>query len=140
MIALSANLANLFDRAPGRVTKIGIGCFGLLVVAAAVSGGGRVRMLAGAAVVVGAAMGLLFDDLREHLMLGDTGANAVGGVLGLALVLVVAPATRLVIMIVLLSLNLLSEYVSFSKIIDSIGPLRALDRVGTIAERRTRGQ
>jgi hypothetical protein len=37
---------------------------------------------------------------------------------------------RTVVLIVVAALNLLSELVSFSAVIDRIGPLRALDRAG----------
>nr|MBA3956205.1 EamA family transporter [Acidimicrobiia bacterium] len=87
-------------------------------------------VLLGAAVVVGASLALLPADLRERLMLGDTGANALGGVLGLGVVLATAPGTRLAVMLALVGLNAAGEVVSFSRIIDAVAPLRALDRVG----------
>jgi hypothetical protein len=86
--------------------------------------------LAGVALVMGAAAALLVPDLREDLMLGDVGANVVGGVLGLALVLSTAPAVRTVALVVVAALNLASEAISFSKVIDATPPLRALDRAG----------
>ena len=51
--------------------------------------------------VMGAAFGLFGDDLRERLMLGDTGANVIGAVLGLAVVLGTSETTRLVVMLAL---------------------------------------
>lgn len=125
LVALAANLGNLFDRAPGRVIKVGALSFTALAVATAAASD-----LAPAAVVVGAALGLLLDDLREHLMLGDTGANVVGAAVGLAVVIVCAPATRNTVLVALVAANLLSELVSFSRIIDAVPPLRALDRAG----------
>ena len=89
LVALCANLANLLDAAPGRATKVGAAAFVLLVI-----GVGVPAALVAPAVVVGAALGLLLDDLREHLMLGDAGANALGAVLGLAIVLTCAPGAR----------------------------------------------
>ena len=63
-------------------------------------------------------------------MLGDTGANVLGGTLGLAVVLTTSPATRTVTLVVVAALNLLSERVSFSRVIDRTPPLRWLDDLG----------
>ena len=128
LVALAANLGNLFDRAPGRVIKVGGLAFAALVAATAAASD-----LAPAAVVVGAALGLLLDDLREHLMLGDTGANVAGAAIGLAAVVVCAPATRTTVLMGLVAANLLSELVSFSRVIDAVPPLRALDRAGRVS-------
>ena len=86
--------------------------------------------LLGVAVVAGAAVGLLWPDLREQMMLGDVGANVLGGVIGLGVVIATAPTTRTIVLLGVLALNLASEAVSFSKVIDRVAPLRALDRAG----------
>lgn len=125
LVALCANLANLFDRAPGRTLKVALLGFAVLVAATQAP-----PRLAAVALVMGAAAALLVPDLREELMLGDVGANVVGGALGLALVLGTAPEVRTVALVVVAGLNLASEAVSFSKVIESTPPLRALDRVG----------
>ena len=125
LVALSANLANLFDRAPGRTLKVGTAAFAALAVGTAGS-----SVLAPVAVVVGAGAGLLLDDLRERLMLGDAGANALGGVLGLGVVLACAPGTRTVVLVVVAALNLASEVLSFSRVIQAVPPLRAFDGWG----------
>ncbi len=125
LVALSANLANLLDRAPGRATKSGLAAFLVLAVAT-----GAPSALAAVAVVAGAAGALLVDDLHERLMLGDAGANVLGGTIGLGAVLVCAPGTRTVALVVVVALNLASEFVSFSRVIDAVRPLRALDRAG----------
>jgi hypothetical protein len=125
LIALCANLGNLLDRAPGRALKGAGVAFAALVVAS-----GGAGALAGVAVVAGAGLGLLVDDLREHLMLGDAGANVLGAALGLGCVLALAPGTRTAVLVAVAALNLLGEVVSFSKVIDAVPPLRAADRAG----------
>ena len=125
VIALCANLANLFDRAPGRTIKVALVGFLALAVAT-----GAPAELLGVAVVAGAAAGLLWPDLREQMMLGDVGANVLGGVIGLGVVIATAPATRTIVLLGVLALNLASEAVSFSRVIDRVAPLRALDRAG----------
>ncbi len=125
LVALAANLANLFDRRPGRVIKVGLTAFATLAVAAS----GAV-VLSGVAVVAGAAAALFPDDAGERLMLGDAGANVLGGVLGLGVVLTGGPVARTSVLVVVAALNLLSEVVSFSRLIDGVAPLRVLDRWG----------
>jgi UDP-N-acetylmuramyl pentapeptide phosphotransferase/UDP-N-acetylglucosamine-1-phosphate transferase len=125
LIALAANLGNLLDRAPGRALKCSLVAY---VPIAIVAGTGPVGIAL--APVMGGALGLLPDDLRERMMLGDTGANVLGGVLGLAVVLECSRTTRNVVLIVLILLNVASELVSFSRVIDRVPPLRWLDRLG----------
>jgi UDP-N-acetylmuramyl pentapeptide phosphotransferase/UDP-N-acetylglucosamine-1-phosphate transferase len=131
LIALAANLGNLLDRAPGRTLKCAVVAY---VPLAIVLGTGA----AGVAIApaMGAAFALLPDDLSERVMLGDTGANVVGAVLGLGLVLGTGETTRLVALGVVVALTVLAEVSSFSRIIDAVVPLRFLDRLGTTKARR----
>lgn len=131
LIALAANLANLLDRAPGRVGKAS-----LVAAVPIVAAAGADPRLAGPAIVAGALVALLTDDLRERLMLGDTGANVLGGTLGLATVLTTSPDTRTVTLVVVAGLNLLSERVSFSTVISRTPPLRWFDRLGRLDPHR----
>ena len=127
LVALSANLANLLDRAPGRVLKGGGAVFVVLAVAT-----GAGPELAGVAIAVGAALGLLLPDLRERCMLGDAGANPLGAVLGVGVVVACSPGVRLAVLGAVAALNLLSEAVSFSKVIDRTPPLRFVDHLGRL--------
>jgi len=127
LVALAANLGNLFDRAPGRTIKAGAVAFVALAAGTAWD-----PALGAVAVVLGAALGLLLDDLREHLMLGDAGANVVGAVLGLGAVLACAPGTRNLVLAAVAGLNVAAELVSFGRVIDAVPPLRALDRLGRV--------
>jgi UDP-GlcNAc:undecaprenyl-phosphate/decaprenyl-phosphate GlcNAc-1-phosphate transferase len=128
LIALSANVGNLFDRAPGRTIKVSALGF-LAVVVGAVVGGGWLA-LAPVAVVIGAALGLLIDDLREHVMIGDTGANVLGAVLAAGVVANASNTVRFMVMAAVLALNAAAELVSFSRVIERTPPLRAADRAG----------
>jgi hypothetical protein len=62
-------------------------------------------------------------------MLGDAGANALGAVVG-TLLLAGPVWLLLLVAAVLLALQLLSERVSFSRVIDGNRLLRAADRLG----------
>jgi UDP-N-acetylmuramyl pentapeptide phosphotransferase/UDP-N-acetylglucosamine-1-phosphate transferase len=126
LIALAANLGNLLDRAPGRTIKFGLVAYVPIAIAI-----GTAPIGVAVAPVMGASLGLLPDDLRERLMLGDTGANVIGAVLGLAVVLGSRDSVRLVVMLVLLGFNVAAEMVSFSRVIDAVPPLRWFDRLGS---------
>ena len=125
LVAAAANLANLFDLAPGRAIKVAIPVFVALVLA---WGSGPALLVP--AVVVGAALALLVPDLRERIMLGDTGANPLGAVLGLAVVVSGTASMRVAVCAVVVLLNVLSEFVSFGRLIDRVPPLRLADRIG----------
>jgi UDP-N-acetylmuramyl pentapeptide phosphotransferase/UDP-N-acetylglucosamine-1-phosphate transferase len=125
LVALAANLANLLDRAPGRVTKSCAGAFAVLAIAT-----GLGPELVGPALVVGAGLGLLLPDLRERCMLGDAGANPLGAAVGVGVVLACSPDVRTLVLVVVAALNVASEVVSFSKVIDRVPPLRFLDHLG----------
>lgn len=127
LVALAANLANAFDRAPGRTIKVSLVAWAALAVAA---GGGAAGVALGP--VMGAALGLLPDDLGERLMLGDAGANALGAALGLGALLTLGPGARLVVTAVLLVLNVAADLISFSKVIRNTPALDRLDQLGRL--------
>lgn len=122
VVAGAANLANLFDLRPGRALKVGV----LTALPLVLTGPGS----PGAAVTLGSSVALLPDDLAGHSMLGDTGANPLGAVLGLALVQRQGPVARTVSLAVITALTLASERVSFTRVIEATPLLRALDEAG----------
>ena len=126
VIAGSANIANLLDLRPGRALKV------VLLLAAPIAAGGRGSHLATATAgaAAGAALGILPDDLAGRSMLGDTGANSAGALLGTALVARTGSRGRLLALAVLTALTLASEKVSFTKVIESTPGLRELDALG----------
>ncbi|WBB51738.1 hypothetical protein O3597_14355 [Verrucosispora sp. WMMA2044] len=125
VVAGTANLVNLLDLRPGRALKSG------LLLGAPLSGGRHGGIASGAA---GAAAGLLPADLAEDVMLGDSGANALGAVLGVALAARTGPVGRAGLLAVLAGLTAASEKVSFTKVIASTPGLRELDALGRRAD------
>jgi hypothetical protein len=124
LVALTANLVNLLDRAPGRAGKAG------LLIALPLVGYGNKAWLVASAGLLGALIACLPYDLGERGMLGDAGANPLGGVLGLGLAASLHGWCRLSALVMLVILNALSERFSFSRAIESTPPLRWLDMLG----------
>jgi UDP-N-acetylmuramyl pentapeptide phosphotransferase/UDP-N-acetylglucosamine-1-phosphate transferase len=126
VIAGAANIANLLDLRPGRALKVVV----LLAVPIVAGGRGTHLSTATAGAAAGAAMGALPGDLAARSMLGDTGANSAGALLGTALVARTGPRGRLLALAVVTALTLASEKVSFTKVIESTPGLRELDAFG----------
>ncbi len=127
LVAGSANLLNLFDLRPGRAAKVAV------LAGLATCGGPN----ASGAAVAGAAAAALPADLAERRMLGDLGANTLGAVLGTRLAASSA-GVQSASLAVVTALTLASERVSFSRVIDAVPALRALDRWGRIAPAASR--
>lgn len=122
VIAGTANLVNLLDLRPGRALKVTTAAGALLLAPPAA------RPLAAGLVGVGG--GVLPEDLAGESMLGDCGANALGGLLGLAIVRGLTPGGRLGAAAFVTGLTLLSERVSFTRVIESTPVLREIDAWG----------
>jgi UDP-N-acetylmuramyl pentapeptide phosphotransferase/UDP-N-acetylglucosamine-1-phosphate transferase len=126
VIAGSANIVNLLDLRPGRALKVA------LTVALPFVAGRRGPHLSTvtAAATAGAALATLPDDLAERTMLGDTGANSAGALVGTAFVARSGLPGRLLALAAVTFLTVASERVSFTKVIESSPGLRALDALG----------
>jgi hypothetical protein len=125
VIASAANLANLLDLRPGRTIKVWYPC-AIALVAFDARGTRELVLLA----VTGGVSAFLPDELRERIMLGDTGAGLLGAVLGAAALDALGRPGLLVCLGVLLGLTLASELVSFTRVIESTPPLRWIDELG----------
>jgi hypothetical protein len=66
-------------------------------------------------------------------MLGDAGANGAGAAVAATALAAIKLPTLLAGLAIVLALTLASEWVSFSRVIDRVPPLRWVDRLGRSA-------
>jgi len=125
VLVLATNLFNLLDLRPGRSLKafvlLGLG---LVLGAWDLTPLWTLGPFVGPVLVVGA------YDLRERAMLGDTGANLVGAVAGLWLVLTLSTAGLAVAAGLIAALTIYGEFRSISALVESAPILRHLDSAG----------
>jgi len=126
-IATWTNVHNLLDLRPGRALKTAALLSGALLADGREGAEASRALAAGGLGVVAAA---LPEDLMENTMLGDTGANAVGAVVGTALAAHPSRTVRGLAALVGTALVLASERVSFTRVIDRTPVLAALDGLG----------
>ena len=128
VVAGSANIANLFDLRPGRASKVFL--LASAVPLASEASRGRSGFGTVVAAPVGAVAGTISDDLAERAMLGDTGANALGAAWGVGAAASMSRGGLAATLAAISGLTLLSERVSFSRLIEQTPPLKFLDGLG----------
>lgn len=148
LIAGTANLANLLDLRPGRALKATVlvaaplsyfSCAAAKTPASGASDAPSAKPVSPASAASAqrllasglnaAAITALVEDLQETTMLGDTGANAAGALLGTSLAANDSWKLRLGTALGVVSLILASEKVSFSKVIAANPALNWLDQL-----------
>ena len=127
LLLLTTNLFNLLDLRPGRVEKV----FVALLLALCV-GGWTVEPLDLLGVFIGPVLVVAAFTLRERAMLGDTGANLVGALAGISLLVTLDDTGRLVALAIVAALNLYGEFRSISRTIEAVPLLRSLDSLGRV--------
>ncbi|HLL93095.1 MAG TPA: hypothetical protein VK252_09170 [Solirubrobacteraceae bacterium] len=125
VLVLATNVFNLLDLRPGRSTK----AFVLLGAGLAI-GSRELRPLWALGLFAAPALVAGAYDLRERAMLGDTGANLLGALAGLWLVLTLSGTGQLVALALLAAITLYGELRSISELVERTPGLRELDSWG----------
>lgn len=125
IIALSVNAINLLDLRPGRAGK----CF-LILAALIFTAFPQRGEMAFASLISGILLAYLPMDLKAGAMMGDSGANALGAVLGITAVWVFDLKLKIVYLTALVLLHMLAEKKSLTSLIASSSVLDYLDRLG----------
>jgi UDP-GlcNAc:undecaprenyl-phosphate/decaprenyl-phosphate GlcNAc-1-phosphate transferase len=127
LVAGTTNVWNGLDVRPGRALKaflvVGAACALALPWSASV-------MPALVALLIAGALPALVFDLKERAMLGDSGANLLGFVAGVAMYHALPGAGVVVAAVVVVALNVVADTIGFSSIVDRVPPLRWFDRLG----------
>jgi UDP-GlcNAc:undecaprenyl-phosphate GlcNAc-1-phosphate transferase len=125
VLVLATNAFNLLDLRPGRAIKAFV-----LLGAGLTLGSMEVRPLWSLGLFVAPALVAGLYDLRERAMLGDTGANLIGALAGLWLVLTLSGTGQLIALALLVAITLYGELRSISALVERTPGLRTLDSWG----------
>jgi UDP-N-acetylmuramyl pentapeptide phosphotransferase/UDP-N-acetylglucosamine-1-phosphate transferase len=125
LVVVTTNLFNLFDLRPGRALKL----FFVLIVGLSI-GAWTLEPVWLTGVFLGSLPVLLYYDLGEKGMLGDTGSNAIGAIAGVWMVLTLSTTAQLIALAVVVLITLYGEFRSISQLIDRTPVLRFLDHLG----------
>jgi len=125
VLVLATNAFNLLDLRPGRSIK----AFVLLGLGLSL-GSTDLRPLWAIGLFAAPALVAGSFDLRERAMLGDTGANLLGALAGLWLVLTLSGVGQLIALALLAAITLYGELRSISALVERVPVLRELDSWG----------
>jgi UDP-GlcNAc:undecaprenyl-phosphate GlcNAc-1-phosphate transferase len=125
VLVLATNVFNLLDLRPGRSIK----AFVLLGLGLSL-GSTDLRPLWAIGLFAAPALVAGSFDLRERAMLGDTGANLLGALAGLWLVLTLSGVGQLIALALLAAITLYGELRSISALVERVPVLRELDSWG----------
>ena len=127
LLLLATNMANLLDLRPGRAEKaLALVAAGLCIGYWTLEPVELLGLFLGP-VIVGA-----YFTLRERAMLGDSGSNVIGALIGIWLVTTLSDPGRLVALGVLVALTVYGEFRSISSAIERIPLLKQLDSLGRV--------
>jgi len=126
VIALAMNTFNLLDMRPGRALK----AFFAVMAGLLFAYNSAFWFLPAVVPILICAAVLFVFDLRAKAMLGDAGSNVLGAVAGLGFAVALGFWPKLIVLLVLIILNAVSEKWSFTDIIEKLPPLRWLDELG----------
>jgi UDP-N-acetylmuramyl pentapeptide phosphotransferase/UDP-N-acetylglucosamine-1-phosphate transferase len=125
VLVLATNAFNLLDLRPGRSSKAFV-----LLGAGLIVGSSDLRPLWALGLFVAPALVAGVYDLRERAMLGDAGANLLGALAGLWLVLTLSGTGQVIALVLLAAITLYGELRSISALVERTPLLRGLDSWG----------
>ena len=127
LLILTTNLFNLFDLRGGRVEKamFAVGA-GICLIGWTFSPFEMLGIFAGPFVIG------MWLTLRDRAMLGDTGSNLAGAIVGVWLLTELGDAGRLIALAVVIGITIYGEFRSISGFIEKFPPLRFIDSIGRV--------
>jgi len=125
LLLLATNLLNLFDTGPGRAEKV----FALIAAGLCIGAWTVLPLELLGPIVAPVAVGAAFT-LRERAMLGDTGSNVLGALVGIWILTSLDETARIVALVVILAVTAYGEFRSLGSLIERVPPLRYLDSLG----------
>lgn len=127
LLLLATNLANLLDLRPGRAEKA------LLLVGAGLCiGYWTLQPVELLGLFIGPVIVGSWFTLRERAMLGDSGSNVIGALIGIWLVTTLSDPGRLIALFALIALTVYGEFRSISSAIERIPLIKHLDSLGRV--------
>ncbi|MGG1663923.1 UDP-N-acetylmuramyl pentapeptide phosphotransferase [Brevibacillus sp. NRS-1366] len=137
LLAITPNVLNLFDLRPARALKV----FWFLLFIAGVAGyyagesaGAGQMAWVWFLPVITSSIFLFRHDAGGKIMLGDTGANALGFVVGYAFVITTPAYVQGLVLLLFISLHIVAEFISISQYIERFRWLRRMDSWGRSAK------